>query len=129
MKKLSLILAAAAMLLMTACTKDDSAAWINGTSWRYKETKPNGYTYICNLSLRNGGELYISYENSYYASGHYRYSVKSYTYDGDKSGTIELSGMNYYAEDHATATFTLNYNKEKMSISTPNGSYTMERTN
>lgn len=122
------ILLVVAILTLAACTKEDTTKWIDGTSWRYKEIRNDGYTYICNLSLRRGGELYISYENSYYASGHFQYRVESYTYDGDKEGTIELQGVNYYSEDHATAHFTLNYDQKKMSLSTPNGSYTLERT-
>ena len=132
MKKLSLILAAAAMLLMTACTKEDPTAWINGTSWKYTQRNSEGFKTECYLSLRNGGgeaSYYRGFPPSYgYAYTDLRYYVKSYTYDGDKSGTIELRGSNYYAND-CTATFTLNYDQKKMSISCSDFSCTLERTN
>ena len=130
MKKLLII--AASILTLAACTKEDPKKWIDGTSWKYSYRNDEGFKEECHLSLRNnGGEAsyYNGFPPSYgYAYTDLRYSVKSYTYDGDKSGTIELHGVNYYAEDNATANFTLNYNNEKMSLSTPNGSYTLERT-
>lgn len=128
MKKILLI--AAAILMLSSCTKDDSK-WIDGTSWRYSYTESSGRVKTCSLTLRNGGNLTITdrYSSSQTAwSDKWEYQVKSYTYDGDKSGTIELRGVNYYAEDNATATFTLNYDQKKMSLSTPNGSYTLDRT-
>lgn len=129
MKKLLII--AAAILTLAACTKEDATKWIDGTHWRYSYTESSGRVKTCSLTLRNGGNLTITdrYSSSQTAwSDKWEYQVKSYTYDGDKSGTIELRGVNYYAEDNATANFTLNYNNEKMSISTPNGSYTLDRT-
>jgi hypothetical protein len=129
MKKLLII--AAAILTLAACTKEDSTKWIDGTQWRYSYTESSGRVKTCSLTLRKGGGLTITdrYSSSQTAwSDKWEYQVKSYTYDGDKSGTIELRGVNYYAEDNATANFTLNYNNEKMSISTPNGSYTLDRT-
>ena len=129
MKKLLII--AAAILTLAACTKEDTTKWIDGTQWRYIYTESSGRVKTCSLTLRKGGSLTITdrYSSSQTAwSDKWEYQVKSYTYDGDKSGTIELRGVNYYAEDNATANFTLNYNNEKMSISTPNGSYTLDRT-
>lgn len=129
MKKLLII--AAAILTLAACTKEDTTKWIDGTQWRYSYTESSGRVKTCSLTLRNGGNLTITdrYSSSQTAwSDKWEYQVKSYTYDGNKSGTIELRGVNYYAEDNATAKFTLNYNNEKMSISTPNGSYTLDRT-
>ena len=129
MKKLLII--AAAILTLAACTKEDTTKWIDGTQWRYSYTESSGRVKTCSLTLRKGGNLTITdrYSSSQTAwSDKWEYQVKSYTYDGDKSGTIELHGVNYYAEDNATANFTLNYNNEKMSISTPNGSYTLDRT-
>jgi hypothetical protein len=129
MKKLLII--AAAILTLAACTKEDSTKWIDGTQWRYSYTESSGRVKTCSLTLRKGGGLTITdrYSSSQTAwSDKWEYQVKSYTYDGDKSGTIELRGVNYYAEDNATANFTLNYNNEKMSLSTPNGSYTLDRT-
>ena len=129
MKKLLII--AAAILTLAACTKEDSTKWIDGTQWRYSYTESSGRVKTCSLTLRKGGNLTITdrYSSSQTAwSDKWEYQVKSYTYDGDKSGTIELRGVNYYAEDNATAKFTLNYNNEKMSISTPNGSYTLDRS-
>lgn len=128
MKKLLII--AAAILTFASCTKDDSK-WIDGTSWRYSYTESSGRVKTCSLTLRKGGGLTITdrYSSSQTAwSDKWEYQVKSYTYDGDKSGTIELRGVNYYAEDNATATFTLNYDQKKMSLSTPNGYYTLDRT-
>ena len=129
MKKLLII--AAAILTLAACTKEDSTKWIDGTQWRYSYTESSGRVKTCSLTLHKGGNLTITdrYSSSQTAwSDKWEYQVKSYTYDGDKYGTIELRGVNYYAEDNATAKFTLNYNNEKMSISTPNGSYTLDRT-
>ena len=129
MKRILII--AAAILTLAACTKEDTTKWIDGTQWRYSYTESSGRVKTCSLTLRKGGSLTITdrYSSSQTAwSDKWEYSVTSYTYDGDKSGTIELRGVNYYAEDNATAKFTLNYNNEKMSISTPNGSYTLDRT-
>ena len=126
MKKLLII--TAAILTLAACTKEDTTKWIDGTQWRYSYTESSGRVKTCSLTLRKGGSLTITDQNSWYWNDKFEYQVKSYTYDGDKSGTIELRGVNYYAEDNATANFTLNYNNEKMSISTPNGSYTLDRT-
>lgn len=126
MKKLLII--AAAILTLAACTKEDTTKWIDGTQWRYSYTESSGRVKTCSLTLHKCGNLTITDQNSWYWNDKFEYQVKSYTYDGDKSGTIELRGVNYYAEDNATANFTLNYNNEKMSISTPNGSYTLDRT-
>ena len=129
MKKLLII--AAAILTLAACTKEDTTKWIDGTQWCYSYTESSGRVKTCSLTLCKGGSLTITdrYSSSQTAwSDKWEYQVKSYTYDGDKSGTIQLRGVNYYVEDNATAKFTLNYNNEKMSISTPNGSYTLDRT-
>lgn len=129
MKKLLII--AAAILTLASCTKEDSTKWIDGTQWSYSYTESSGRVKTCFLALRKDGSLTITdrYSSSQTAwSDKWEYQVKSYNYDGDKSGSIELRGVNYYAEDNATANFTLNYNNEKMSISTPNGSYTLDRT-
>ena len=125
MKKLLII--AAAILTLAACTKEDSTKWIDGTQWRYSKTDGSHKVNV-SLTLRNSGNLTITDQNSWYWNDKFEYQVKSYTYDGDKSGAIELRSVNYYAEDNAAANFTLNYNNEKMSISTPNGSYTLDRT-
>ena len=125
MKKLLII--AASILTLAACTKEDTTKWIDGTQWRYSKTDGSHKVNV-SLTLHNSGNLTITDQNSWYWNDEFEYQVKSYTYDGDKSGTIELRGVNYYAEDNATANFTLNYNNEKMSISTPNGSYTLDRT-
>lgn len=127
MKKLALI-AIAALTMLAACTKDDPK-WIDGTLWKYSSQNSEGYKEECSLSLRNNGEAryYRGFPPSYgYAYTDLRYYVKSYTYDGDKSGTIELRGSNYYAND-CTATFTLNYDQKKMSISCTDFSCTLER--
>ncbi len=130
MKKLLLL--ATVLLSLVACTKEDPTKWIDGTSWRYDYTENSGRVKTCALTLRKGGNLtitdrYSSHQTAW--SDRWEYQVKSYTYDGDKSGSISLRGVSYYAEDTATATFTLNYDQKKMSIFTPNGYYTMERTN
>jgi len=127
MKKLLLILSA--VLCLSACTKDESK-WIDGTRWRYSYTESSGRVKTCSLTLRNGGNLTITdrYSSSQTAwSDKWEYQIKSYTYDGDKSGTIELRGANAYSSD-GSARFTLNYDQKKMSLSTPNGSYTLDRT-
>lgn len=125
------ILLVVAILTFAACTKEDNTKWIDGTSWRYSYIESSGRKITCNLSLKKGGELsitdqYSSWQTEWY--DRFQYRVESYTYDGDKKGTIELQGVNYYSEDHTTAHFTLNYDQKKMSLSTPNGSYTLERT-
>ena len=125
MKRILII--AAAIFILAACTKEDSTKWIDGTHWRYSKTDGSHKVNVA-LVLRNGGEFIIHDENSWYWNDKFEYQVKSYTYDGDKSGTIELRGVNYYAEDNATANFKRNKKKKKMSISTPNGSYTLDRT-
>lgn len=127
MKKLALI-AFAAIMLLTACTKDDPAAAINGSRWAYSYTESSGRKITCNLSLRNGGELTITdrYSSHYTEwNDRWRYYIKSYSYDGT-NGTIELRSVSAYTED-GTATFRLNDIKSKMYLSTPKGSYTLDR--
>ena len=128
MKKSILLVLAALAILATSCTKEDPAAWIEGTQWHYQETRQDGYKYSCALVLRKGGELVVRFRNGYYASGDYQYTVTSYTYDGDKSGTVKLKGANYYAEPSASANFTLTYDQKQMHLSTPHGTYTLTRT-
>ena len=128
MKKLLII--AAAILTLAACTKEDSTKWIDGTQWRYSYTESSGRVKTCSLTLRKGGGLTITdrYSSSQTAwSDKWKYNITSYTYDGDKSSTIELRGANAYSSD-GSARFTLNYDQKKMSLSTPNGSYTLDRT-
>ena len=128
MKKILLI--AAAILTLAACTKEDSTKWIDGTQWLYSYTESSGRVKTCSLTLRKGSGLTITdrYSSSQTAwSDKWEYQIKSYTYDGDKSGTIELRGANAYSSD-GSARFTLNYDQKKMSLSTPNGSYTLDRT-
>ena len=129
MKKFVLI-AFVAIMMLAACTKEDTTKWIDGTVWKYSYRNDEGFKKECYLSLRNGGgevSYYYGFPPSYgYAYTDLRYYVKSYTYDGDKSGTIELRGSNYYAND-CTATFTLNYDQKKMSISCIDFSCTLER--
>ncbi len=131
MKKITLI-AIAALTMLAACTKEDTTKWIDGTEWKYTYRNSEGFKEECHLSLRHGGgeaSYYWGFPPSYgYAYTDLRYYVKSYTYDGDKSGTIELRGSNYYAND-CTATFTLNYDQKKMSISCTDFSCTLERIN
>jgi hypothetical protein len=127
MKKFVLILMAT--LSLAACSKDDSK-WIDGTQWKYNYTESSGRVKTCSLTLRKGGNLTITdrYSSSQTSwSDKWEYQIKSYSYDGDKSGTIELRGANAYSSD-GTAMFTLNYDQKKMSLSTPNGSYTLDRT-
>jgi hypothetical protein len=124
MKKLLII--AAAILTLAACTKEDSTKWIDGTQWRYSKTDGSHKVNV-SLTMRNSGNLTITDQNSWYWNDKFEYQVKSYTYDGDKSGTIELRGANAYSSD-GSARFTLNYDQKKMSLSTPNGSYTLDRT-
>ena len=127
MKKSILLALAALAILATGCKKEDPAAWIEGTYWQYQETRYDGYTYKCTLTLRKGGGLAVTFKNGYYASGDFRYSITSYTYDGDKSGTVELKGINQYANPTASASFTLNYDQKQMNLSTPHGYYTLTR--
>ena len=128
MKKLLII--AASILTLAACTKEDTTKWIDGTQWKYRQQNFEGFKTECNLTLRNGGEVYYykGFPPSYgYAYTEYRYYITSYEYDGDKSGTIKLRAGNYYASD-CTATFTLNFDQKKMSISASDFSCTLERT-
>ena len=130
MKKSILIALAALALLATGCTKEDPAAWIDNTRWNYHETRYDGYTYNCGLTLRKGGELSISFKNGYYASGNYRYTVSSYKYDGDKTGTITLStypGAGAATTGSGSASFTLSYDQKQMNLNTPQGNYTLTR--
>ena len=110
-----------ATLTLAACTKDDSSKWIDGTSWYYKLTDGTHKVNV-NLSLRKNGELHITDQNSYYWNNNWIYIVRSYTYDGDKTGTISLGG----SAGDGTATFTLNTPHTKMYLSCPKGSYTLE---
>ena len=127
MKKLALI-AFAAMMILTTCTKEDTAT-LDGTSWYCSNTDSGGRKKTCSLSLRhNGGGLtitdsYSSWQTSW--NNKYEYTVKSYTFDGT-NGTIELRSGNAYTQD-GTATFRVNDIQSKMYISTPNGSFTLDR--
>ena len=126
MKKLALI-AIAALTMLAACTKDDSK-WIDGTLWKYRSQNSEGYKEECTLSLRNNGEVryYRGFPPSYgYAYYDYWYVIKSYTYDGDKTGTIEL--RNVRGGHDCTAHFTLNYDQKKMSVGCTDFSCTLER--
>lgn len=123
-----LIILLASFLTLASCTKEDTGKWIDGTTWRYTKTDGEHKVNVT-LSLSKGGGLTITDKNSYYWNDKYEYSVTSYTYDGEKSGTIQLRGINYYAEDNATATFSLNYDQREMHLHSPNGSYTLKRTN
>lgn len=128
MKKLALIVFAAIMLL-AACTKEnDPTAAIDGSRWTYSYTESSGRKRTCNLRLGQGGELTITdcYSSHYTEwNDHWRYYIKSYTYDGS-NGTIELRSGSAYTED-GTATFRLNDIQSKMYLSTPKGSYTLDR--
>ena len=127
MKKAILIALAALAILATGCTKEDPAAWIEGTHWYYQETRQDGYKYKCSLTLRKGGSLSVWFKNGYYAFGDYQYTVTSYTYDGNKTGTVSLKGTNQYADPTASASFTLTYDQKQMHLSTPHGTYTLTR--
>ena len=128
MKKLAFI-AIAALTMLAACTKDDSQS-LAGTYWHFSGDD-DGRKQTCSLTLeKNSGTLTITdrYSSHYTEwSDRWEYRVTSYTYDGEKSGTLQLRGASSYAQDNATASFTLNYNQSKMSISTPHGYFTMER--
>ena len=123
---------AAAILMLASCTKEeDTTRWINGTHWRYNYTESTGRNITCALTLKNDGTLTITDRYNGPAtswSDRWEYRVTSYTYDGDRSGTITLQGINYYATPNATARFTLNYDQKQMDLSTPNGTYTLTRT-
>lgn len=127
MKKLALI-AFAAIMLLAACTKDDPAAAIDGSRWAYSYTESSGRKITCNLTLKQGGNLVITDRYSSWQTewnDRWEYSIKSYTYDGT-NGTINLRKGNAYSED-GTATFKLNDIQSKMYLSTPEGSYTLDR--
>ena len=124
MKKLALI-AFAAMMILTACTKEEIPT-LDGTFWYCSNTDSGGRTRTCSLSLRkNGGELVITDRYSDLWNDRWQYYVKSYTFDGT-NGTIELRSGNAYTQD-GTATFRVNDIQSKMYISTPNGSFTLDR--
>ena len=115
-------------LTLAACTKDDPAAAIDGSRWAYSYTESSGRKYTCNLTLKKSGGLVITDRYSSWQTewnNRYEYSVKSYTFDGT-SGTINLQHANAYTQD-GTATFTLNYDQKKMSISCSDFYCTLER--
>lgn len=128
MKKLALI-AFAAIMMLAACTKEnDPAAAIDGSRWAYSYTESSGRKITCNLSLRQGGGLAITDRYSSWQTewnNRWEWSIKSYTYDGT-NGTIKLKKGNAYTAD-GTATFRLNDIQSKMYLSTPQGSYTLDR--
>ena len=117
-----------ATLTLAACTKDDPAAAIDGSRWAYSYTESSGRKYTCNLTLKKGGGLVITDRYSSWQTewnNRYEYSVKSYTFDGT-NGTINLQHANAYTQD-GTASFRVNDIHSKMYISTPNGSFTLDR--
>lgn len=125
MKKLALI-AIAAFTMLAACTKEnDPAAAIDGSRWAYSYTESSGRKITCNISLKKGGRIAITDRYSDLWNDRWEWSIKSYTYDGT-SGTIELRKGNAYTEN-GTATFRLNDIQSKMYLSTPKGSYTLDR--
>lgn len=128
MKKLALI-AIAAIMLLAACTKEnDPAAAIDGSRWSYSYTESSGRKITCNLTLRQGGGLAITDRYSSWQTewnNRWEWSIKSYTYDGT-NGTINLRKNSAYTAD-GTATFRLNDIQSKMYLSTPEGSYTLDR--
>ena len=124
-----------ATLAITACKKEDPAAWIDNTRWQYDDRQPDyqGYPRIiyCHLTLRNGGGLSIGDRyNGPATSWHtqYDYRVKTYKYEGGEQGTLTLEGTNGETiGTTATASFTLNFDKTRMYLSTPKGTYTLTR--
>ena len=129
MKKLSLILAAAAMLLMTACTTAEKID-LNGTSWGTKDINGDRQiTYRLSLS-KNTGELYI-YD---YVSSNYnwtiRYRITSYTFDGESKGTMTFEKEGYDPNWHGPEThdFDLRVNGTKMGFGNPYRSTVLDRT-
>ena len=117
-----------ATLTLAACTKDDPAAAIDGSRWAYSYTESSGRKYTCNLTLKKGGGLVITDRYSSWQTewnNRYEYSVKSYTFNGT-NGTINLQHANAYTQD-GTASFRVNDIQSKMYISTPNGSFTLDR--
>ena len=124
MKKLALI-AFAAMIILTACTKEQTPT-LDGTSWYVSKTDSGGRKQTCSLSLRhNGGSLTVTDSHPTLWNNRYEYTVKSYTFDGT-NGTIELRSGSAYTQD-GIATFRVNDIQSKMYISTPNGSFTLDR--
>lgn len=128
MKKLALI-AIAALTMMAACTKEnDPAAAIDGSRWAYSYIESSGRKITCNVFLKEGGRIAITDRySSHYTEwdDRWEWSINSYTYDGT-NGTINLRKGNAYTED-GTATFRLNDIQSKMYLSTPQGSYALER--
>ena len=122
-----------ALLTLASCTKEDPAAWLDGTHWRYTYTENTGRKITCELGLKansyNKGELVITDKySSHYTewNNNWRWWVSSYTYDGEH-GTIYLSPVNAGVHE-GNANFTLNYDQKKMYLNTPIDSYTLERT-
>ena len=127
MKKLALI-AFAAMMILTACTKEKTPT-LDGTSWYCSKTDSGGRKQTCSISFRNNGgglgitDSYSSWQTSW--DYKYEYTIKSYTFDGE-SGIINLQQANSYTRD-GTATFRVNDIQSILYISTPNGSFTLDR--
>ena len=134
MKKLSLILAASAMLLMTACTKDKKID-LNGTSWSAKDIRGDRQT-TYNLNISNGkGSLSVNDRVTGVYSDNLRYEVMSYTFTDETHGTMKFKVLNYgnpnpgyrYG-DTSTHDFDLRVNGTKMGFGNPYRSTVLDRT-
>ena len=134
MKKLSLILAAAAMLLMTACTKEQTPT-LDGTSWSAKDIRGDRQT-TYNLNISNGkGSLSVNDRVTGVYSDNLRYEVMSYTFTDETHGTMKFKVLNYgnpnpgyrYG-DTSTHDFDLRVNGTKMGFGNPYRSTILDRT-
>lgn len=132
MKK-SIILAAAAILTMTACTKESNPT-LEQTTWQYSaEIYNTQYSFYLVLSSPTHGyaTIYESPKNSSSASIYQVYDVK-YTFDGEESGTISfrkefIEGTNTsqfnlddYTDTITTSFYTYAGNNKMLIHDTPN---------
>lgn len=132
MKKL-IILAVAAILTMTACTKESNPT-LEQTAWQYS-TEISNTKYSVGLVLSSSthgyATIYESPKNSSSASIYQVYDVK-YTFDGEESGTIsfrkefsEGTNTSQFNPDEYTDTITTSFytyagNNKMLIHDTPN---------
>lgn len=133
MKKLALI-AFAAMMILTACTKEQ-APTLDGTSWEaHKINGDRQTTYT--LNINNGkGLLSVNDRVTGIYNSNLKYEVMSYTFTDETHGTMKFKVLNhgnpnpdYRYGDTSTHNFDLRVNGTKMGFGNPYNSTILERT-